>query len=188
MFQLQVQTYKYGGRKHYSYPARLIEQRHDCVNIHGPYGRPLNHPARSLVAWPVPNESIEFHFTTRPYSVSAAWSGDGSFRHYYCNVSLPATLRDGVLSSVDLDLDLVVAPDLTYRVEDEDEFEEHRRALGYPEELVKLAREGLAELIRLVEERRFPFDGSAFQLRDRVTSQEVAARTGDSVSFQGTAG
>ncbi|MBP2016778.1 protein associated with RNAse G/E [Symbiobacterium terraclitae] len=168
MVQLQVQQYKYGGIKHYSYPVRLIEQRPDCVIVHGPYGRPLTHPGRSLVDWPVPNESIEFHFTARPYSVSAGWNGDGSFRHYYCNVSLPATLKDGVLSSVDLDLDLIVAPDLTYRVDDEDEFEEHRQALGYPEEVVALAREGLAELMRLVEERRFPFDGSAFRLRDQL--------------------
>jgi len=165
MRTLLVQAYKYGGVKHYSYPVRLLEQRSDVIIVHGPYGRPLTHPGRGLVDWPVPNESIEFHFTCRPYTVSAGWRADGSFLHYYCNVAMPASLSDGVLSSVDLDLDLVVAEDLTWRVTDEDEFEAHRREWGYPDDVVDLARTGLAELIRLVEERRFPFDGTAFRLR-----------------------
>jgi len=169
MRELQVQTYKYGGVKHYSYPVRLIEQRPDVVIVHGLYGRPLTHPGRSMVDWPVDNESVEFHFTARPYTVSAGWNADGSFRHYYCNVTLPATLAGGVLASVDLDLDLIVAPDFSYKVADEDEFAAHRQAWGYPDDLVELARESLAELIRLVEERRFPFDGTAFRLREQLT-------------------
>ena len=80
----------------------------------------------------MPNESIEFHFTTRPYSVSAGWHADGSFLHYYCNITTPATLSADVLSSIDLDL--IVWEDLSSRVEDEDEFEAHRREWGYPEE------------------------------------------------------
>lgn len=173
MRTVSVQEYKYGGRRHYSYPVRLIEERPDVVIVHGPYGRPLTHPGRGLVDWPVPNESIEFHFTTRPYSVSAGWNADGSFLHYYCNITTPAALSDDVLSSIDLDLDLIVWEDLSYRVEDEDEFEAHRREWGYPEELVQLAREGLAELIRLVEERRFPFDGSAPRLREQVANRDA---------------
>lgn len=164
-----VQQYKYGGRKHYSYPVRLIEERSDVIIVHGAYGRPLTHPGRGLVDWPVPNESIEFHSTSAPYSVSAAWNADGSFRHYYGNVNTPATLSEGVLSLVDLDLDLLVTEDLAWRVEDEDEFEAHRREWGYPEEVVELARSALAELIQMVEERRFPFDGSAFRLREQLS-------------------
>ncbi|MEW8977472.1 MAG: DUF402 domain-containing protein [Symbiobacterium sp.] len=169
MQELQVQMYKYGGVKHYSYPVRLLEQRPDLVIAHGPYGRPLTHPSRGIVNYPVPTEAIEFFFTKRPYHVSANWNADGSFRQYYCNVVMSATVSGGVMAVVDLDLDLIVAPDLSYRVEDEEEFEEHRRAWGYSDEVVALAREGLAELIRLVEERRFPFDGSAARLRERLT-------------------
>lgn len=169
MRALLVQQYKYGGRKHYSYPVHLIEERPDVIIVHGPYGRPLTHPGRGWVDWPVPNESIEFHFTARPYTISAGWNGDGSFRHYYCNVNTPATLQDGVLSSVDLDLDLLVTADLSWRVEDEDEFEAHRREWEYPAEIVELATTALAELIRMVEERSFPFDGAALRLREQLS-------------------
>lgn len=80
MRTLLVQQYKWGGRKHYSYPVKLIEQRPDVIIVHGPYGRAI----------------------------------------------------------------------------------------------VELARTALAELITLVEERRFPFDGSAFRLREQLSRQRAA--------------
>lgn len=171
MRPMHVQEYKYGGVKHYSYPVRLISAAADVIIVYGAIGRPLNHPGRGLVNLPLNNESVEFHFTQRPYNVIAGWNPDGSFRHYYCNVATPATLEGKTVSCTDLDLDLVVRPDLTYHVEDEDEFEQHRADWGYPHEIVALAREGLAELIRLVESRAFPFDGTAQRLRDAARQQ-----------------
>jgi protein associated with RNAse G/E len=161
MAEILVQSYKYPGVKHYSYPARLLAETSDLVIIYGPWERPLTHPGKGLVNVPIPNQSIEFHFLHRPYNVAAAFDEAGRLRCYYCNVATPATFQPPLLSATDLDLDLVVRPDLTYTVEDEDEFLAHQAAYGYPPELVALAREGLAELIRLVESRSFPFDGAA---------------------------
>lgn len=163
MSQLLVQEYKYNGAKHYSYPVHLLSQTADLLIVHGALRRPLNHPGRKLWNWPVPNQTIEYHFMDRPYNVMAGWHPDGSFQRYYCNIATPAKLEGGIISSVDLDLDLTIDAGFRYTVEDEDEFEQHRVAWSYPPEVVAMAREGLAELIRLVESRAFPFDGSAEQ-------------------------
>lgn len=171
MSNILVQEYKYAGQKHYSYPATLLSESPELVIIYGAYGRPLTHPGRGLTNVPIDNHSIEFHFKDRPYNVSAGFYADGRFRGYYCNVTTPATLTDGLLSSVDLDLDLVVSADLAYQVEDEDEFEEHRVAYNYPEDVVAMARAGLAELIRLVEARAYPFDGTAQALFKGLTER-----------------
>jgi predicted RNA-binding protein associated with RNAse of E/G family len=49
---------------------------------------------------------------------------DDHFKGYYCNVATPAVVEDGVISFVDLALDLWVSVDGEQTVLDEDEFEE----------------------------------------------------------------
>ena len=61
---------------------------------------------------------------------------------------------------VDLDLDVVAAPDLSWRIKDEEEFLEHARTMGYGEHDVAAAREGVRLAIERIEHRQMPFDGS----------------------------
>ena len=67
------------------------------------------------------------------------------------------------MSYVDLDIDVLVAPDFSYRVVDTDEFEANAVRLNYPPEVQRGAKESLVELLSLIEMRQFPFltDGSA---------------------------
>ncbi len=64
---------------------------------------------------------------------------------WYCNVGKPAVIEDGILSYVDLALDLWVSPDGKQTVLDEDEF----KALELDEELKAGALKGLDELKEL---------------------------------------
>ncbi len=57
----------------------------------------------------------------------------------------------------DLDIDVLVAPDYSCRVLDEDEFDAHERLYGYPPEFRRRARQALEEIDALVRARRFPF-------------------------------
>ena len=61
--------------------------------------------------------------------------------------------------AVDLDLDVVELADGTVFVDDEDEFAEHRVALGYPADVVSLAEDSCAWVLEAVRRRRAPFDG-----------------------------
>jgi uncharacterized protein len=58
----------------------------------------------------------------------------------YVDVSTPATIEDGLVRLVDLDLDVRRLRDGTVRIEDEDEFADHRERYGYPPEVVTAAR------------------------------------------------
>jgi protein associated with RNAse G/E len=82
---------------------------------------------------------------------------EGTFRSFYCNIGTPAMLTDNVLTYVDLDIDVLVEPDFSYRVIDLDEFEANIVTQGYSQEVQSRARTALAELIALIEERQFPF-------------------------------
>jgi protein associated with RNAse G/E len=63
-----------------------------------------------------------------------------------------------VLSYVDLDIDVLVQPDLSYQVIDLDEFAENAAKHRYPPSIVETAHHSLAQLILLIESHSFPFD------------------------------
>mgnify|MGYP001121368540 CR=1 FL=1 len=94
----------------------------------------------------------------RPLTVLLQYSPDGSFQEAKCDAALPATLAGRKIDFVDLDLDVIVAADLSYYVRDEDVFARNAEQMGYGETAVAQARAGIALAQALVSSRRFPFD------------------------------
>jgi len=90
---------------------------------------------------------------------TAIWNDgtDGRFE-IYADVTTPAEWAGPVVRIVDLDLDVVRYRSGEVAVLDEDEFAEHRVALGYPPRVVDGARASAATLVTAVEGRREPFD------------------------------
>jgi len=75
----------------------------------------------------------------------------------YADVITPAVWDGDTVRMVDLDLDVVRRNDGTVEIADEDEFDEHRVALGYPAHVVDMARTATARLAIDVERRAEPF-------------------------------
>jgi hypothetical protein len=71
---------------------------------------------------------------------------------------MPPKFDGHVLNYVDLDIDVLVKPDFSYQVLDLEDFEENARAYDYPPDVRENAHAALADLIRLIEARSFPFD------------------------------
>lgn len=63
-----------------------------------------------------------------------------------------------MLTYVDLDIDVLVDPDGSYRVLDLEDFEENARNYNYPPDIQNEARRALEELIALIETRAYPFN------------------------------
>ncbi len=101
--------------------------------------------------------SLEFYWLDRWYNVFRFAKPDGQLRNYYCNVNVPPTFADGVLSYIDLDLDILVEPDFSYRIVDTEEFEQNVAAQIYSAEVQVYARKALDELVSLIETKQFPF-------------------------------
>jgi len=102
--------------------------------------------------------STEYYWLDRWYNVFRFSDPDQNLKSFYCNVNLPPQFDGRVLSYIDLDIDVLVAPDLTYRILDIDDFEENAKRYPYPEEVQANARRALAELTALIASRSFPFD------------------------------
>ncbi|HEX5707309.1 MAG TPA: DUF402 domain-containing protein [Pyrinomonadaceae bacterium] len=153
-----VRSLKYDGREHRRWRASLTKHEGPLIVLDGIFEQEVEHALLGNIR--AGTQSTEYFWTDRFYSVFRFREPDGAHRNYYCNVNTPPTLEDDTLSFVDLDIDVLVAPDFTYQVLDEDEFALHSARYGYPEELRARARAAVAELIELVERRLFPFDGT----------------------------
>jgi len=70
---------------------------------------------------------------------------------------VPPSFDGNVLSYVDLDLDILVAPDLSYQILDADDFERSCNAYGHSQEIRDNAQRAVAEVIAMIQTREFPF-------------------------------
>ena len=77
--------------------------------------------------------------------------------HYYCNLSSPFVFDDEALKYIDYDLDIKVFPDMTYVLLDEDEYEEHRKLMGYPDVIDKILKANMEKLIDWIRQKKGPF-------------------------------
>jgi hypothetical protein len=108
---------------------------------------------------------LMFHPPEGDYSLWLFFEPDGAFRSWYVNLERPvARWDDGTLAgldTLDYDLDIVAAPDRSWRWKDEDEFAYH---LAHPEvywcDDEQAVRAEGRRLIKLIEAGEFPFDGS----------------------------
>ena len=98
---------------------------------------------------------VEFYYFDRWYNVFQVSQPDGKLKGWYANLGRPAELDPGtgVLSYIDLALDVWANPDGSHVVLDEDELAE---LLSAAPELAAPAASARAELLRLVEAHQLP--------------------------------
>ena len=150
-----VYACKHDGHVHRRWTARLIERRDSLVVLDAEFDSEIRHPLLGTIE--VGTKSVEYYWTNRWYNIFRFSHPDGHLRNYYCNINTPAEMSDNLLVFTDLDIDVLVQPDFSFSVLDEDEFARHTIEFGYTEELQRQVRAALAELIGLVESKSFPF-------------------------------
>ena len=153
--QIHVRVLKYDGAEYRRWHARLAQREGSLIVLEAAFEFDVQHHLLGDIRRGT--RTIEYYWLDRWYNVFRFLSDDGETRLWYCNVNLPPTLAGGVLSYVDLDIDVLVQPDLSYEVVDKDEFEQNAAAFGYPPETVTAAHAAVRELVNLIETRQFPF-------------------------------
>lgn len=154
--EIWVESLKYGGILHRRWRTRLELFEEPLIVLEGVFEEEVRHPLLGHIA--AGTRSTEYFWTDRWYNVFRFREPAGELRCYYCNVNMPPRLSAGRLTFVDLDVDILVAPDFSYRVLDEDEFEENQEKYQYPREFRAEAERARDGLISLIVGREFPFD------------------------------
>ena len=155
MEEIFVHSCKHDGRVNRRWPARVARREGSLIVLDAVFEEEVRHPLIGVIE--AGTHSTEFFWTDRWYSVFRFQTHSGALLKFYCNLNTPARLDRGVLSFIDLDVDVLVEPDYSYTVLDEDEFELHAELYGYPQTYRDNVQRALGELLRLVESREFPF-------------------------------
>ena len=101
---------------------------------------------------------VETFYSGRWYNVFAIYDArDDHFKGWYCNITRPARFEPGHVYADDLALDLIVYPDGSWLVLDEDEFDQ----LDISPEDRKQARSSLELLIEFAKNKKGPFHTSS---------------------------
>jgi uncharacterized protein len=149
---VKVQKKNPAGEVTYEYEGTLLSRDENSVTLEALFDR-ADMPFMDVV-FKTGDRFVEYYYTDRWYNIFAIHDReDGQIKGWYCNIGKPAVIEDGIVSYIDLALDLWVSIGGKQTVLDEDEFEE----LNLNEELRTGALHGLDELKGLFKSKNPPF-------------------------------
>jgi protein associated with RNAse G/E len=150
---------KYDGSYHRRWPGRFVLQKGPLYLLTFADGDIISHtpdPADDARARPARFGGDVYLFDDRWYNVSRMPRQVGAW--YYVNIATPVEFDGAAFHCIDLDLDVSWNVGEAPRVLDEDEFLAHSGSMGYPADVIELARAAVDEVLGLIGQRAFPFD------------------------------
>lgn len=155
---ITVNSRKFDGSIQRSWTCRLIKQNGPLFVFEGVFDFDVSHNDLGFIRRGT--VSYEYYWLDRWYNVFRFHEPEGDLRNYYCNINMPPVFESGVLDYVDLDLDVLVQPDLSYRILDREDFEQNAKRFGYSDEIRVNVNAAMSDVIKLIEKRQFPFPGT----------------------------
>ena len=152
---ITVRVLKYDGTEHRRWDATLAERRESLIVLDAEFAEEVQHHLLGNILRGT--RTIEYYWLDRWYNIFRFLETDGSTKLFYCNLSMPPAIDNGILSYIDLDIDILVRPDCSFQVLDLEEFETNAARYGYSEQVKTHTHQTLAELISIIQARHFPF-------------------------------
>jgi protein associated with RNAse G/E len=164
---ITVNSRSYDGQVRRSWKCELVERVDPLLVFVGEFETDvrhtdLGHIKRGTI-------SYEYYWLDRWYNIFRFHEPTGELRNYYCNINLPPTFDGSYLDYVDLDIDVLVRPDLTYTVLDREDFERNAELYGYPDDVTAKVEATLNELLELIDTRQLPEVFATVETKRRET-------------------
>ena len=154
--RITVKTLKYDGRDYRQWSGTVSRRDGSLLQLDAAFSIEVSHHLLGLIRRGT--RLVEYYWLDRWFNVLRFLNDDGSTRFFYCNVTTPPKIEGALLTYVDLDIDVLALPDLSYEVLDLDEFDRNVSLYGYPQEIQIRSRAAVDELTSMIEARAFPFD------------------------------
>ena len=152
--EISVISKKFDNSVHRTWKCGLVHRSDSELILVGRFESEVDHPhLGKIIAETV---SFEYFWFDRWYNIFRFHGPDGSIRNHYCNFAMPPRYSGGVLSYIDLDIDIIVWPDNSYKILDLDEFQQNSRTFNYPKEIISRSEDVLTELIAMIDDKRLP--------------------------------
>lgn len=103
--------------------------------------------------------AIFFPFPNEPFYIYELYAAEPpyTFEGWYCNLNTPLERTADGYSFIDIDLDVYVNPDLTYRILDEDEYADHSVRYQYTDEMRQTVERAMELVLERIQRVEFPF-------------------------------
>lgn len=101
--------------------------------------------------WVTKDPALWILFKDKWYNIICMFKDNGV--NYYCNIASPYIAEDGTIKYIDYDLDIRVYEDMSYRILDLKEFNDHRIKWEYGPEVVKIIWETIDELKEMIKNK-----------------------------------
>jgi hypothetical protein len=156
---VRLEMTKWGDQPHWQMDATYLGSDGAGDWIGFPRGTHMSRPGMSVTTG---NDQVGL-VPAAGTAVGRAWlatfHGPGGIVWTYVDMTTVPVWDDHTVRAVDLDLDVIEALDRRVYVDDQDEFDEHRVSLDYPDDIVTLAT-ATRDLVRsAVAAKAPPFDG-----------------------------
>ncbi|MDO5330466.1 MAG: DUF402 domain-containing protein [Bacillota bacterium] len=151
---LQVQAYKHDGKIHRIWsPAFLVADTDEYWALASRMSAVAEADGRR---WATKENAVFILFKKEWMNVIAMFK-EGQGICYYVNIASPTILDKGYLKYIDYDLDVKLYPDLIEKTLDEKEFVYNSKLYGYDEKLIKIIENEKDEVLKMMDEKKFPF-------------------------------
>jgi uncharacterized protein len=152
---ITVRVFKYDGAEYRHWNATLARRSDSLIVLDAAFEDDVQHDLLGHIS--PGTRTIEYYWFDRWYNIFRFLERDRATKLFYCNINMPPVLSGGILSYIDLDIDILVHPDLSYQVLDLEEFASNAVRYGYPESVRRQTQAAIDELISMIETRQFPF-------------------------------
>jgi uncharacterized protein len=153
---ITINSRKFTGVIHRSWKAELLEETADLYLLVGEFEEEVKHSKLGVIRRGT--ISYEYYWKNEWYNVFRFHEPSGELRNFYCNINRPPQLADGVLDYIDLEIDILVWRDFSFKILDLDEYEETACKFNFSAEIKHKIEESLRKLLQMIKEKRFPFD------------------------------
>lgn len=150
-----LRAIKYDGTAHWIQPFQVVS---DDGNLLVASYRARTPIYTSRGEFRSPYDSLVYFWRDRWFNVFRLSRPGCGLALWYCNVTTPPTYDGQQIGYVDLDLDVTVRSNGGIELLDQDEFDEHQKMYGYPQDIIEHAEDAAREVIALAEGNGFPFN------------------------------
>jgi len=153
--KITINSRKFNGQIYRSWKADFIEKQDSLLIFVGEFEEEVRHSKLGVIRRGT--ISYEYYWLDRWYNIFKFHEPEGRLRNFYCNLNMPPEFQNNVLDYIDLELDVLVSRDFDVEILDREEFEDNSNLFGYSEDLIAKTYETLQELLKIIENRAFPF-------------------------------
>ncbi len=139
----QIQCYKHNGKIHRAWDEAIVL---DVQKDYIVFGNSKTTVTEAVgTTWKTREPAILYFFKNEWHNIIAQMKKNDIY--YYCNIATPFIIEEGTIKYIDYDLDLRIFPNGEYKILDKREYKYHKKIMNYPDDLDKVIKQAMNDLI-----------------------------------------